>query len=191
MVRTKKPTDNVPFIASPAVEAFKPSNVKISTTDVVLKPCNYVGNFVYPQNKTEYKPMVDFLLHCPIYTTLSVDLEPMYILYLVEYWYTLRFCDGSDEDGYVGFKGTVNQGNNEVCFQLNRFRLALGLNYGDKGREYEDPICAEDARSIIDQIDYLYVEGDRRVTRAHMNGEWNLFFAHIIQCMGTNTGSHD
>ena len=131
------------------------------------------------------------MLHCPIYTTLSVDLEPMYIPYLVEYWYTLRFCDGSDEDGYVGFKGTVNQGNNEVCFQLNRFRLALGLNYGDKGQEYEDPICAEDARSIIDQIGYLHVEGDRRVTKVHMNGEWNLLFAHIIQCMGTYTGSHD
>ena len=70
MVRTKNPTDSVPFIASPAVEALKPSNVKFSTTDVVLKPCNYVRNFVYPQNKTEYKPMVDFLLHCPIYTAL-------------------------------------------------------------------------------------------------------------------------
>ena len=37
----------------------------------------------------------------------------------------------------------------------------------------------------------MHVEGDKRVTRAHMNGECNLFFAHIIQCMGTNTGSHD
>ncbi|GJR13513.1 hypothetical protein Tco_0796165 [Tanacetum coccineum] len=118
---------------------YAPQWNNMTMDDVVFQTNNVVGNFNYPPNVPDYKPIMKFLLNCPLNKAFTSYPSVVYQNFLREFWSTADAFDpfpSTDEPEKCPFREFLIKfsdlnGQRPLTLDFKTFCSTTGLDYNN------------------------------------------------------------
>ncbi|GJW79423.1 hypothetical protein Tco_0143398 [Tanacetum coccineum] len=118
---------------------YAPQWNNMTVDNVIFQTNNVVGNFNYPQNVPTYKPIMKFLLNCPVNKALTNCPSVVYQNFLREFWSTIVAYDpflSTDEPEKCPLREFIVKfsflnGQRPLTLDFKTFCSSTGLDYNN------------------------------------------------------------
>ncbi|GKB15366.1 hypothetical protein Tco_0849289 [Tanacetum coccineum] len=175
---------------------YAPQWNNMTVDNVIFQTNNVVGNFNYPPNVPAYKPIMKFLLNCPLNKAFTNCPSVLYQNYLREFWSTVVAYDpfpSTDETEQRPLrefliKFSVLNGQRPLTLDFNTFCSSTGLDYNNgKYVAYPTP---EAIKKELGEIAINPSYPDKTpVLKNSFPVAWIILFTFVIQVLGGNYSS--
>ncbi|GJU72140.1 hypothetical protein Tco_1263545 [Tanacetum coccineum] len=175
---------------------YAPQWNNMTVDNVIFQTNNVVGNFNYPPNVPAYKPIMKFLLNCPLNKAFTNCPSVLYQNYLREFWSTavaydpFPLADETEQRSLREFliKFSVLNGQRPLTLDFNTFCSSTGLDYNN-GKYVAHPTpeaVKKELGKII--INPSYLE-KTPVLKNSFPVAWRILFTFVIKVLGGNYSS--
>ncbi|GKA14626.1 hypothetical protein Tco_0694272 [Tanacetum coccineum] len=175
---------------------YAPQWNNMTVDDVVFQTNNVVGNFNYPPNVPAYKPIMKFLLNCPLNKAFTNCPSVVYQNFLREFWSTVVAFDpfpSTDEPEKRPLrefliKFSVLNGQRPLTLDFKTFCSTTGLDYNN-GKYVAHPapeVVKKELGKIAINPSYL---DKTPVLKNSFPVAWRILFTFVIQVLGGNYSS--
>ncbi|GJZ12946.1 hypothetical protein Tco_0548176 [Tanacetum coccineum] len=175
---------------------YAPQWNNMTMDDVVFQSNNVVGNFNYPPNVPAYKPIMKFLLNCPLYKAFTNCPSVVYQNFLREFWSTTVAFDpfpSTDEPEKRPLrefliKFSVLNGQRPLTLDFKTFCSTTGLDYNN-GKYVTHP-TPEVVKKELGKIAINPSYPDKTpVLKNSFLVAWRILFTFVIQVLSGNYSS--
>ncbi|GKA92279.1 hypothetical protein Tco_0814204 [Tanacetum coccineum] len=175
---------------------YAPQWNNMTVDDVVFQTNNVVGNFNYTPNVPAYKPIMKFLLNCPLNKAFTNCPSVAYQNFLKEFWSTTIAFDpfpSTDEPKkrlLIEFliKFLVLNGQRPLTLDFKTFCSTTGLDYSN-GKYVAHPapeVVKKELGKIAINPSYL---DKTPIMKNSFLVAWRILFTFVIQVLGGNYSS--
>ncbi|GJS53351.1 hypothetical protein Tco_0626713 [Tanacetum coccineum] len=175
---------------------YAPQWNNMTVDDVVFQTNNVVGNFNYPPNVPAYKPIMKFLLNCPLNKAFTNCPSVVYQNFLREFWSTAVAFDPFPSTGEPEkrplreflIKFSVLNGQRPLTLDFKTFCSTTGLDYNN-GKYVAHPtleVVKKELCKITINPSYL---DKTPVLKNSFPVAWRILFTFVIQVLGGNYSS--
>ncbi|GJT19570.1 hypothetical protein Tco_0878276 [Tanacetum coccineum] len=175
---------------------YAPQWNNMTMDNVTFQTNNVVGNFNYPPNVPAYKPIMKFLLNCPLKKAFTNCPSVVYQNFLREFWSTVVAYDpfpSTDETEQRPLrefliKFLVLNGQRPLTLDFNTFCSSTGLDYNN-GKYVAHP-TPEAVKKELGKIALNPSYLDKTpVLKNSFPMAWRILFTFVIQVLGGNYSS--
>ncbi|GJT46376.1 hypothetical protein Tco_0955091 [Tanacetum coccineum] len=175
---------------------YAPQWNNMTVDNVIFQTNNVVGNFNYPQNVPTYKPIMKFLLNCPVNKALTNCLSVVYQNFLREFWSTIVAYDpfpSTDEPEKCPLrefliKFSFLNGQRPLTLDFKTFCSSTGLDYnnGKYVAHLTPKVVKKELGKIAINPSYL----DKiPVLKNSFSVAWRILFTFMVQVLDENYSS--
>ncbi|GJY66909.1 hypothetical protein Tco_0469147 [Tanacetum coccineum] len=167
---------------------YAPQWNNMTVDNVTFQTNNVVGNFNYPPNVPAYKPIMKFLLNCPLNKAFTNCLSVLYHNYLKEFWSIVVVYDpfpSNDETEQCLLrkfliKFSILNGQRPLTLDFNTFCSSNGLDYNNgKYVAHPTPKAVKKELGKI-AINPSYLD-KTSVLKNSFPMAWRILFSFVIQ----------
>ncbi|GKA52104.1 hypothetical protein Tco_0745300 [Tanacetum coccineum] len=175
---------------------YAPQCNKMTMDNVTFQTNNVVGNFNYPRNIPAYKPIMKFLLNCPLRKAFTNCPLVVYQNFLREFWSTAVAYDTFPSTNETKqcplreflIKFLVLNWQRPLTLDFNTFCSSTGLDYNNgKYVAHHTPEAAKKELGKI-AINPSYLDKTQVLKNSFLVA-WRILFTFVIQVLGGNYSS--
>ncbi|GJV39176.1 hypothetical protein Tco_1417616 [Tanacetum coccineum] len=172
---------------------YAPQWNNITVNNVTFQTNNVVGNFNYPPNVPAYKPIMKFLLNCPLNKAFTNCPSVVYQDFHMEFWSTVIAYDpfpSTDETEQRPLRKflitfLVLNRQRPLTLDFNTFCSSTGLDYNN-GKYVAHP-TPEAVKKELGKIAINPSYLDKTlVLKNSFSVAWRILFTFVIQVLGGN-----